>query len=377
MVSKDGKLAYSVMKYIQLGKTTLKIPRIIQGTTGTGALSSKNNERDKKRIDVIRHGIDLGLNFIDTAELYGGGHAEEIVGKAILGIRSQVIVASKINPENCSKNLISKALDASLKRLKTDYIDLYQIHWPNPRVPFDETFEVLNKLIDQGKIRWIGLSNFSLDELKQVQTLSSSIVSLQMEYNPIERGVESDILPFCREAGITFIAYSALSVGAVFFKKHRSLLKYLEKKYNKSYQQIILKWLLNNSTIAIAVKSTSLEHTRDNSLYANFELYADDINTMNKQFVCPLQEIPIDQIRIADNGKLAYYSLNEAKENRLNLIPDPTQYALRIIKYNIVNAVWLTPSRKPHQFDLYRDHLFYWAWVIAYNGQKPIPAYVL
>lgn len=374
---KDGKLVYNEMKYIQLGETSLKIPRIIQGTTGTGALSTKNSERDQKRINVIRHGIDLGLNFIDTAELYGGGHAEEIVGKTILGIRSKVIIASKINPENCSKNMLSKALDASLKRLNTDYIDLYQIHWPNPRIPFDETFEVLEKLIDQGKIRWIGLSNFSLDELKHVQTLSSSIVSLQMEYNPIERGIESDILPYCQEFGITLIAYSALNIGPYFFEKHRKFLKCLEKKYNRSYQQLILKWLLKNSSVAIAVKSTSLKHTRDNSLYADFELCDDDINTMNEQLYCPLQEIPIDQIRIADGGKLVYYSLSEAKENLLNLIPDPTQFARRIIKYNIVKAVWLTPSRETHQYELYREHLFYWAWVIAHNGQKPIPAYVL
>jgi aryl-alcohol dehydrogenase-like predicted oxidoreductase len=365
------------MKFTHLGKTSIKIPRIIQGTTGTGPLSSKKIAKDQQRIDVLRYGIELGLNFIDTAELYGGGHAEEIVGKAIRGVRSQVIIASKVNPENCSKKALIKALDASLKRIGTDYLDLYQIHWPNPDVHFDETFEVLELLIEQGKIRWIGLSNFSLEEVKRANSLSSSIVSLQMEYNPIERGIETEILSYCHEYGITLIAYSALSVGAFFLERHRTFLEHLEGKYHRAFQQLIIKWLLRNPSIVVAVKSTSLKHTEDNALYADFELYHEDIKAMSEQFYYTVQEIPTAKIRIVDQGKPIYCSLAEANDNRLDLIPDPKQLAQRIIKYNISKPVWLIPSQEPHQYELHRDHLFYWAWIIAYEGKKPIPAYIL
>src|SRR3972149_12182880 len=118
----------------QLAKTSIRVSAIGQGTTGTGSYNRINKQRDTERIRVLRKGIELGMNFIDTAELYGGGHAEEIVGKAIKGIRRKVFLASKFNPEHATSAGIKSALEASLKRLKTGYLNLYQVHWPNPSV---------------------------------------------------------------------------------------------------------------------------------------------------------------------------------------------------------------------------------------------------
>src|SRR3989344_5163250 len=195
------------MQRRQLGRTSVLLPSIGQGTTGTGPYLSLDEDRDRQRVSVLRAGIELGMNFIDTAELYGGGHGEEIAGRAIAGLRDHVFLASKFSPSNNTSVGIEKALAGSLRRIATDYLDLYQVHWPNPYVPLEETLGCLVRLVEKGMIRHIVLCNFSLPELEQACRLAR-IASVQLEYNLVERGIESDLLPFCERNGITVLAYS-------------------------------------------------------------------------------------------------------------------------------------------------------------------------
>ena len=179
------------------------------------------DQDDTASIDAIRRALDLGINWIDTAAVYGLGRAEEVVGKAIGGIRNDVIIATKCGrvwDENrkIGKRLkrwsISKEIDASLRRLKTDYVDLYQIHWPEPDEDIEEAWDQMTEIVKQGKARYIGVSNFDVDQMSRIQS-SCPIASLQPPYSMVRRDIESNILPYCSENDIGVIPYSPMQAG--------------------------------------------------------------------------------------------------------------------------------------------------------------------
>lgn len=178
--------------YKNLGKTNEKIPAIGLGTYGIGGYMHSDYSKDKEAIELIRYAIEIGLNFIDTAEMYGSGHTEELIGEAIMGLREKVFIATKVSPSHFSYEEVIKACERSLKRLKTTYIDLYQLHWPNPSIPIKETMKAMEYLVDKGKIRYIGISNFSVEETKEAMEALSKyeIVSNQVEYSILERSIE-------------------------------------------------------------------------------------------------------------------------------------------------------------------------------------------
>ena len=169
-------------------------------------------------VEPLRRGIELGACFVDTAESYG---TEEIVGKAIRGVRDRVFLATKALPRHFRRADLLRAADQSLARLKTDHIDLYQLHWPNYTVPLDETMAAMEELVDRGKVRFIGVSNFSVTELKKAQGVLSKhrIVSNQVRYNLIDRTVEGGLLRYCQEREIAVIAYSPLAHGLRYLKE--------------------------------------------------------------------------------------------------------------------------------------------------------------
>src|SRR4030042_6865203 len=201
------------MIFKSVGNSDLLISTIGLGTgSGFGHLNSR---RDNELIRLIEEAQNLGINFFDTSEVYFDGHSEELLGHAIRARRGKVIIASKFSPEHSSRKKIIQALDGSLKRLKSDYIDLYQVHWPNLSVPLEETILTLEAQLKKGKIRFMGVSNFSLRRItKTVKILKKiPLSSVQNEYNFSERGIERDVLPFCISNNITFIAYNPLGPG--------------------------------------------------------------------------------------------------------------------------------------------------------------------
>ena len=172
------------MKYKFLGTSQSKIPCIGMGTMGIGGYFEPDKRFDSKYEDSILSGIDLGLTFIDTAESYGGGHTEEIIGRALMGKRDKAFIATKVLPQNLSPNNLIRSLHNSLKRLKMDCIDLYQIHWPNRSIPIEETLWAMATLKSEGLIRYIGVCNFSLSELKEAKSvMGRNVDSLQVEYS--------------------------------------------------------------------------------------------------------------------------------------------------------------------------------------------------
>ncbi len=201
--------------------TPLKVSRVAIGTWAIGGWMWGGTD-EAESISTIRAALEQGINLIDTAPVYGFGRSEEIVGRAIAGdrLRSRVLIATKVGLEwkngkvarNASRARILLEVEDSLRRLRTDHIDIYQVHWPDPRVTIEETAEAMHDLFRQGKIRAIGVSNFSLDQVKRFRSVAPLHV-LQSPYNLFERSIEADLLPYCRDHKIATFGYGALCRG--------------------------------------------------------------------------------------------------------------------------------------------------------------------
>lgn len=200
------------MKYRKLGKTNILVSQVCMGCWAIGGDKVWGPQADFDSIRTIHTAIDEGINFFDTAEIYAEGRSEEVLGKALSGRRKDVVISTKVSPEHLSRQRLIRACEASLRRLRTDYIDLYHIHYPNPKVPISETLETLEKLKDEGKIRAIGVSNFGRKNLQELLTYGQIEVN-QLPYNLLWRAIEYEILPFCRENEIGITCYSSLAQG--------------------------------------------------------------------------------------------------------------------------------------------------------------------
>jgi aryl-alcohol dehydrogenase-like predicted oxidoreductase len=204
---------------VQIPKTQLKVSRVALGTWAMGGWMWGGSDQ-REAIATIHAALNQGINLIDTAPVYGFGASEEIVGAALDGVRAQTVIATKTGLEwrdgkiyrNATGERILREIDESLRRLRTDYIDIYQVHWPDPLVPVEETAEAMRSLYEQGKIRAIGVSNFSVAQIERFRKVAPLHV-LQPPYNLFERGIEAEILPYCQANGIATLGYGALCRG--------------------------------------------------------------------------------------------------------------------------------------------------------------------
>ena len=262
------------MDYQELGTSGVQIPDIGFGTWKyTGG------------IEPIYRGVELGANLIDTAEGYNN---EEAVGTAIGGIRDQVFLATKVSPSHFRKNDLLKAADRSLKRLKVDVIDLYQLHWPNDSIPIGETMGAMEALVDSGKVRFIGVSNFSVGQMQEAQDALSNarIVSNQVRYSLIDRSIESALLPYCQEQGVTVIAYSPLAtgLGKLGGKAGADALAKVATNTGKTQAQVALNWCLREQRVMVIPKANSVSHVEDDCGASGWRLTPDDLAILDAAF---------------------------------------------------------------------------------------------
>lgn len=215
------------MKYRRLGNSDLYVSVIGLGTWVMGGVWWAEPD-DEQSISAIKVSIEAGINLIDTAPAYGYGRAERLVGKAIKGMRDKVIIATKCGLawdekgsiwNDLKRESLLKEIDASLERLGVDVIDLYQVHWPDPNTPIQETFETLEEIRQSGKVRYIGVSNFSVQQMEEARKYTE-IVSDQPPYSLFNRAIEQDILPYCRANNIGILAYSPMERGILTGKFH-------------------------------------------------------------------------------------------------------------------------------------------------------------
>lgn len=301
------------MEYVNLGKSGLKVSVIGLGTWQFGSRGwGWGKEFSKEHaVSTTRRALDMGINFVDTAEIYGGGTSEEVIGEAIRDRRKEVVIATKIWPTHLTPGGVRKAAERSLRRLNISEIELYQVHWPNPLVPIKSTMRAMEKLIEEGKIRNIGVSNFGLGALKRAQEALASheIVSNQMHYSMLHRGVEKNLLPYCKRENISIIAYSPLAQGvltgkygsnrrspggvrvvnihfsSINLKRSARLVETLRDiaaKKGKTVSQVALNWLLKEPNVIPIPGAKSPSQLEENTGAADWRLTSDDLATIGK-----------------------------------------------------------------------------------------------
>ncbi len=256
-----------------LGKTGETISEIGLGTS-----------RYHGGIEPLRKGISLGA-FIDTAEMYG---TEDVVGSAARGTRDSTFIASKVLPRNLKYSDLMQALERSLKLLQTDYIDLYQLHYPNPAVPISETMGAMEDLVDQGKIRFIGVSNFSASQLAEAMEAMTryEIVSNQVQYSLTHRHIEDELLPFCQQHHITVIAHTPLDRGGLVSRpmlrrrQSRGILQQIANQSGRTTAQVALNWGLSHANVVVIPKSNRTEGVIENCDASGWSLTPEQVGSL-------------------------------------------------------------------------------------------------
>jgi diketogulonate reductase-like aldo/keto reductase len=246
-------------------------------------------ERDSRAqaIAALRHGLDAGASHIDTAEMYGDGRVEELIAEAIAGRRDEVFLVSKVLPENASRRGTLRACEASLRRLGTDRLDAYLLHWPGSH-PLAETFEAFEELVRAGKIRAWGLSNFDENELAEALALAGAgrIACNQVLYHLGERAVEHAVLPFCARHGIALVAYSPFGSGRFPGPRSRRgrVLAELAVARGATPRQLALAFLLRQPEVLVIPKAASAEHAAENAAAAELTLAPDEVARLERAF---------------------------------------------------------------------------------------------
>jgi len=277
------------MEFKRIGKSKTEIPVLGLGTWGMGGFSSRHLGGEEKAVRALQLGIELGMSFIDTAEMYANGHSEEVVAQAVGEAREKVFIATKVSAENLSHERVLRSCQASLKRLKTNYVDLYQIHWPNSRIPITETMKAMEQLVTEGKVRNIGVSNFSVQQTREAQDALSKIdlASNQVEYNLVDRSIEEDLLPYCAREHITIIAYSPIARGNLSSGGRGEQWRTLDeiaRKYAKTRVQVALNWLIAKEPVVAIPKAANLQHVRENAGAVGWNLSREDHNALSAAF---------------------------------------------------------------------------------------------
>ena len=260
---------------------------------GTWRMGEHTKQRQNE-IHALRHGLDLGISLIDTAEMYGEGGAEEVIAQAIANRRSQAFLVSKVYPHNASRRGAIVACERSLQRLKTDYLDLYLLHWRGT-VPLAETLEAFQALQQAGKIRSYGVSNFDVEDMEEASTLAGgkAIATNQVLYNLMRRGIELNLLPWCRQRQIPVMAYSPVEQGRLL--RNRTLQEMAQQR-SVSAAQLAIAWLLHQENVIVIPKSSSIAHVEENRAALDLKLSAAELAALNTAFPPPRQSVPLEML---------------------------------------------------------------------------------
>lgn len=307
------------MQYVQLGQTGIKVSKIAFGCMSTVANPTYDGLEDAEGITTIRSALDHGINFIDTAPAYGNGASEELLGRAIEDVRDQVVIANKISSQVMSAAEVVEECEKSLKLLRTDYIDLYQIHWPRRQVPLEETLKAMHDLHKQGKVRSLGVCNFGIQDLTEAIGTGVPLVSNQIAYSLLSRAVEFEVEGLCKEHGIGFLCYSPLAQALLagkyesaddvpaerartrMFSKDRpqsrhdeagcegevfealAAIRKVSERVGHSMADVSLAWLLHQDSVAsVLVGASRPDQVARNAASADVKLSAEDLAELDR-----------------------------------------------------------------------------------------------
>lgn len=265
------------------------VPALGQGTWRMGERADRRAEETAS----IQEGVDLGLSLIDTAEMYGDGATEAFLGEALAGIRDKTFLVSKAYPQNASRGRLARACDASLKRLKTDRLDLYLLHWRGS-VPLEETVEAMQALVSAGKIRHWGVSNFDVDDVDDlIAAGGAACATNQVLYNLSRRGVEFDLLPRMSERRMPPMAYSPIEQGRLVTS---SALIEIGRRHGLAPLQVALAWVMRRSDVITIPKAGRRDHVRQNRAAVDVALTTDELATLDAAFPAPRNKSAIEML---------------------------------------------------------------------------------
>lgn len=258
---------------------------------GTWRIGDSRSQRAEE-IATLRLGLDLGLTLIDTAEMYGSGRSEELIGEAIAGRRDEVFLVSKVLPSNATRRSTIAACEQSLRYLKTDRIDLYLLHWPGS-VPLQETLQGFEALMAAGKIRYWGVSNFDLADMEEVVSLpgGAAVATNQVLYNLSRRGIEWDLLPWLRERSIPVMAYSPIEQARLL---RNARLNDFARRHGMTAAQVALAWLLRTDDVIVIPKTSHRERLRENVAALEHPLSAEQLAELDRLFPPPKGPTPLE-----------------------------------------------------------------------------------
>lgn len=274
-------------------KSGFELPKLGLGTWAIGGKRERDCSHDKESVGSIQTAVEMGYAHIDTAEVYGSGHCEELVGQAIRGFsRDNLIIASKVVDYHLRHDDVIAAAKGSLQKIDIEYIDLYYIHAPNPDVPLKETMRAMDALVDEGIVRKIGVSNFTVTLFEEAQSYTKNkIVANQVEYSLLTResgkysgnvNMESETLPYCQRNDVLLVAERPLERGIVL--QQNAVMDAVAQKYVKSYAQIALNWLVSQKNVVTIPMSQSEAHLKENVGALGWRMESDDIERLRAEY---------------------------------------------------------------------------------------------
>ena len=266
------------------------VPVLGQGTWGM----AEGKHPRQKEIQALRLGLDLGMSLIDTAEMYADGGAEELVGEAIAGRRDDVFLVSKVLPQHATRSGTVTACERSLRRLKTDTLDLYLLHW-RESIPLQETLAGFQLLQESGQIRFWGVSNFDISDMQELLDLpgGADVATDQVLYNLTRRGIEFDLLPWCLGRNIPIMAYSPIEQGRML---SNPVLKKIASRHNVTPAQVGLAWVLRQDKIIAIPRAGVAEHVRENRGALEVRLTKSDLEELDRAFPPPDGPRPLETL---------------------------------------------------------------------------------
>jgi diketogulonate reductase-like aldo/keto reductase len=260
------------VEHKELGKSGVYLPEIGLGTWQYAG-----------GVEPLRKGIEYGAFFLDTAESYG---SEEVVGQALRGIAARTFIATKVSPPHLKRVDLLRSAEQSLHRLQRDYIDLYQLHGPNPRIPIEETMTAMEELVDAGKVRFIGVSNFTVRELRRAEAVMRKypIVSNQVRFSLVDRTIERELLPYCQKKGISILAFSPLAraIQNILRKDRHGVLRQIVNETGKTEAQIALNWCTARDFVIAITKSDSSNRVIDACNSSGWRLTTEHIRLLDE-----------------------------------------------------------------------------------------------
>ncbi len=371
------------MQLLKLPGTGAEISQVGQGATRMGTRDRHDREAVDARVAALRHGIARGLTYVDTAPLYGGGFSEEVVGEALAGMRHRCFLATKVYlDDDCDRRSVRQSIRGSMRRLGTDYLDLVQVHWPNPFAREEEAFAGLEQAVADGEVRHIGVSNYCAREISEAQRhlLNNRIVTNQYEFNLLNRDILADQKTLVEE--VLLIAYSPLNQGRLTASSRQTaVMREIALEHDATLAQIALAAVLADGACVAVVRASSVKHVDDAAGALELDLTVEELSRIRAASPTGPTFISADEIDLVGTAEMApYRSIEEARANKDLLVPSPLALAERL--RNDALPMPLRVHRKSDgryvadAYDPMDQVKKFWAWVIA-RPAMPIPVYVL